>query len=106
MEMSLSLNPDTADHTLHPRHNGVCPPCPAERAVAADAYNSYERAREAFLLAAEALGAAAKDAGVALDSRCCPADTHIRLFLACVTENADDLIDADALAELKKTGRC
>lgn len=59
--MSLS---DTADHTLHPRHNGVCPPCPAERAEALDVLTSLEAALAAFDAAAVALTEAARDADV------------------------------------------
>lgn len=102
----MSIDPDTADHTLHPRHKGVCPPCPAERAEAADAYNSYERAREAFLIAAEALGAAALGAGIVDAGPRYPAAKEIADFVERVSENVDELIDADALAELKKLGRC
>lgn len=102
----MSSASDTADHTLHPRHNGVCPPCPADRAVAADACNSYERAREAFLIAAEALGAAALDAGIVDAGPRYPAAKEVADFIERVSENAGDLIDADALAELKKTGMC
>lgn len=100
--MSLAPDPETDRNVKY----GDAPPCPAERAEAADAYHSYQRAREAFLLAAEALGAAALDAGIVDAGPRYPAAKEVADFIACVSESVGDLIDADALAELKKTGRC